>query len=99
MQSVDERRVRFADRRQWLESNIVGLRLGMKRAPLLLLGLLTLPLIGWRWGFAAAGLVAFLVITLSGATLYVAWSHIQEYEGELAVLKGKIKALDEPPAA
>lgn len=84
------------ERERWLLGNIVELRVSMQRSPYMALGLLAVPLVGWRWGFAAAGLVTFTVITLVCVALYVAWSHVQEYEGELTALRRKLKSLDEP---
>lgn len=86
----------MADREQWLLGNITELRVSMTRAPYMALGLLAVPVVAWRWGFAAAALVAFSVITLVCVALYVAWSHLQEYEGELVALRRKLKSLDEP---
>ena len=83
-------------REQWLLGNIGELRRSMTRAPYMALGLLAVPLVGWRWGFAAAGLATFSVITLVCVALYVAWSHVQEYEGELTALRRKIRDLDGP---
>ncbi len=94
METTEQRRARMTDRERWLVGNITELRGSMTRAPYLGLGLLAVPLVGWRWGFAAAGLVTFSVITLVCVALYVAWSHVQEYEGELGELRRKLQALD-----
>lgn len=94
METLERRRARMLDRQKWLVGNITELRRSMTRAPYLALGLLAVPAVGWRWGFAAAGLVTFSVITLVCVALYVAWSHTQEYEGELTELRGKLKSLD-----
>lgn len=98
METLEQRRARMIDRQKWLVGNITELRRSMTRAPFLALGLLAVPVVGWRWGFAAAGLVTFSVITLVCVALYVAWSHTQEYEGELTELRGKLKSLDAPGA-
>lgn len=99
MESTDQRRARLMERERWLVANITELRTSMTRAPYLGVGLVAVPLAGWRWGFAAAGLVAFTVITLVCVALYVAWSHVQEYEGELGELRRKVARLDEAPPA
>ena len=87
------RRKRFAAREAWLVANIRSLRPSIDRAPWMLGGLVIVPFVGWRWNFIAAAMAAFSVIVLAGTTLYVAWSHAQEYEGELAALREKIRAL------
>ena len=87
------RRTRFEDRQRWLVGNVTSLRVSMARAPWLLLGLLAVPFVGWRWNFVAAAMAAFSVIVIAGTTLYVAWSHVQEYEGELLALREKLKSL------
>ena len=94
MDDLEQRRGRMAARERWLLGNIAELRHSMTRTPYLSLGLLAVPVVGWRWGFAAAGLVTFSVITLVCVALYVAWSHVQEYEGELTALRHKLKNLD-----
>ena len=94
LEPLEQRRTRLTDRERWLGGNITELRRSMLRAPYLSLGLLAVPVVGWRWGFAAAGLVTFTVITLVCVALYVAWSHVQEYEGELGELRRKLQALD-----
>jgi hypothetical protein len=94
METREQRYGRLTARERWLTGNIDELRRSMARAPLLSVGLLAVPVVGWRWGFAAAALVAFTVITLVGVALYVAWSHRQEYEGELGELRGKLKSLE-----
>ena len=96
MESLEQRRSRMSGREQWLLGNIAELRRSMTRAPYMALGLLAVPPIGWRWGFAAAGLATFSVITLVCVALYVAWSHVQEYEGELTALRGKLQVLEGP---
>ena len=87
------------ERERWLLGNIAELRVSMQRSPYMALGLLSVPLVGWRWGFAAAGLVTFSVITLVCVALYVAWSHVQEYEGELTALRRKLQNLNGPDTA
>ena len=99
MEAIEQRRTKMADREKWLLGNITELRTSMTRAPYMGLGLLSVPLIGWRWGFAAAALAAFSIITLVCVALYVAWSHLQEYEGELTALHRKMKSLDETSAS
>lgn len=94
METREQRLTRLTERERWLTANIDELRRSMARAPYLSLGLLSVPLVGWRWGFAAAALVTFSVITLVCVALYVAWSHRQEYEGELGELRGKLKSLE-----
>ena len=93
MDNLEQRRTRMADRERWLLGNIAELRHSMTRTPYLSLGLLAVPVVGWRWGFAAAGLVTFPVITAVCVALYVAWAHVQEYEGELTALHHKLKNL------
>jgi hypothetical protein len=99
VEASEQRRTKMADRETWLLGNITELRTSMTRAPYMGLGLLSVPLIGWRWGFAAAALAAFSIITLVCVALYVAWSHLQEYEGELTALHRKMKSLDETSAS
>ncbi|MDB4930118.1 MAG: hypothetical protein JWM10_2602 [Myxococcaceae bacterium] len=94
METREQRLTRMTARERWLVGNIDELKRSMTRAPWLALGLLAVPVVGWRWGFAAAALVAFTVITLVCVALYVAWSHRQEYEGELFELRGKLKSLE-----
>lgn len=96
METPEQRRTRMTERERWLLGNIAELRRSMGRAPYMVLGLLAVPAVGWRWGYAAAGLVAFSVITLVCVALYVAWSHRQEYEGELTALRRKLQDLDRP---
>jgi hypothetical protein len=96
VESVEQRTERMMKREAWLIGNINELRQSMSRTPYLSLGLLAVPVVGWRWGFAAAGLVTFSVITLVCVALYVAWSHVQEYEGELGELRRKLKNLEAP---
>ena len=98
METLEQRRARMVGRERWLVGNITELRRSMTRAPYMALGLVAVPLVGWRWGFAAAGLVAFSVITLVCVALYVAWSHVLEYENELTALRGKLTALEAPAA-
>jgi hypothetical protein len=97
----DERRQKLRERLTAVEASRDGLARNFRRSPrFLALFLLAAPA-GYFGGGLAAFYVAFMTGVFVGVWIYVAWSHLNENEGELKSIRGELRRLDAaaPPAS